>query len=792
MPKKCGVPVVVVIAAIWVMVVGVPSAAAAITSSNVTAPASGTFFQQNTDTLSDPAHQITVTGTTTNDGTPGNVNLICTSPNSGGTVASSTIATNVAVSSSDGSFSFSGAPPFDAERPCVIRAVPVGGGVPADLTPFTGPTVAIGDFDTTTVVTGPNAGLRYDFFDNDAQFSGDADYVSVGNGGLYDAWPVDPSTLVRGADLFFSDDYLSDANSDRSDIEVDGIPAYSAYAAENLLGHKGASFTGLPAVTFTQSQDPTTGDLTVHESEMLVQCEPMPATYPATASSCTSFGSTGIRFDRTIVQNQDGRQAQITDTYTSVDGDQHTIDLRYGQDFVNSDAGFNFPWVDGSTYNTHAAGDTESAPPSAPVSMFVNADNTIADGSENSAQGAITFADAPSALKFVPNGRFGHTHLDISYTRTVPAGRSASLKTTYSWAFTIADAHTLAALAEQEDMAPSVITGAASAITTTGATVAGSINPNGAATRYHFEYGTSVKYDQSTATASAGAGTAASGVTAPLTGLQPGTTYHYRLVATSVNGTTNGLDATFTTASPPAAITGAASAITTTGATVAGSINPNGAATSYHFEYGTSVKYDQSTATASAGAGTTASGVTAPLTGLQPGTTYHYRLVATSVNGTTNGLDATVKTASVPPPPPPPPPPPAPTKLTVGKVKIKGSTASIPLSCTGAAAAVCKGTLIETIRVKRHHHKRVSEKVAGGKFSIKAGAKKTVKLTLNKKGRKALGGFGAHKLRVTLTVRLAGKKVTARTLTFRHSRKEVVRIVTDRGRRSSRVDGRTP
>ena len=74
-------------------------------------------------------------------------------------------------------------------------------------------------------------------------------------------------------------------------------------------------------------------------------------------------------------------------------------------------------------------------------------------------------------------------------------------------------------------------------------------------------------------------------------------------------------------------------------------------------------------------------------------------------------------------------------------MKIKRSTASIPLSCTGAAAVVCKGTLIETIRVKRHH-KRVSEKVASGKFSIKAGAKKTVKLTLNKKGRKALGGFG--------------------------------------------------
>jgi hypothetical protein len=667
------VPVVGVLAALWILVLGVPNAVAAVASSSVTSPANGTIAQQNGDNRGDPAHQITVSGTTTNDGTPGNVDLICTFGNSDGSTGDSLIAPNIAVDS-NGNFSFSGPVPA-IEQPCVIRAVPASGSIPADLSPFTGPKVAFGDFDTTTVLSGPNVGQVYDFFDNGAQFSGDGDYASVGRGGLFDAWPVDPSTLVKGADLFFSNDYLSAKNNDRSDIEVDGIPAYPAYAAATLLSFKGEGFSGLPAVTFTHSQDPITGDLTIQESEMLVQCAPTPATYPATAASCTSFAPTGVRFDRTIVQNQDGRQAQLTDTYTSVDGKQHAIDLRYGQDFQNPNPGFNFPWVDESTYNTHAPGDTEVAPPSAPVSMFVNANNAIADGDLSSAEGAITFASKPNGFTFVQNGNFGDVHFDVAYTRTVPAGGSTTLKTTYSWAFTKADAHSLAMLAEQQDL------------------------------------------------------------------------------------------------SAPAVTTGAATAITTSGATVSGSVNPNGSDTKYQFQYGTTTSYGNATTLTDAGTGTSSSNVSATLSGLAPGTTYHYRLVATNAAHTTNGSDATFKTAPTPPPPPPPPPP---TKLKVGHIKINGDRASIPLSCTGAATAVCRGTLAETIRVTvrvKHHRKQINKTVASERFSIKASAGKTVKLTLNRTGRKALAASSSHKLRVTLTVRLAGKKVTAKTLTFKAAHK---------------------
>lgn len=98
----------------------------------------------------------------------------------------------------------------------------------------------------------------------------------------------------------------------------------------------------------------------------------------------------------------------------------------------------------------------------------------------------------------------------------------------------------------------------------------------------------------------------------------------------------------------PAATTGTATAVTTTTATLGASVNPNGRATTYRVEYGTTTAYGSTTAAASAGAGTTATAVTAGLTGLTPSTTYHYRVVATNSTGTTTGADAVFTTRAAP------------------------------------------------------------------------------------------------------------------------------------------------
>ena len=102
-----------------------------------------------------------------------------------------------------------------------------------------------------------------------------------------------------------------------------------------------------------------------------------------------------------------------------------------------------------------------------------------------------------------------------------------------------------------ERAAPDVTTGGASAISDTGATVAGSLTPNAGSASYRFEYGATAAYGSSTATQSLGGGVAPAGVTAALSGLAPATTYHYRLVATTPDGTAAGEDRTFTTAATP-------------------------------------------------------------------------------------------------------------------------------------------------------------------------------------------------------------------------------------------------
>jgi hypothetical protein len=133
---------------------------------------------------------------------------------------------------------------------------------------------------------------------------------------------------------------------------------------------------------------------------------------------------------------------------------------------------------------------------------------------------------------------------------------------------------------------------------------------------------------------SAGQGTKAVSVTAPATGLIPGTAYHYRLVATNGAGTAVGADRTFTSAGnpPPAVATGPASQIGKNAATVTAVVSPNKQATTYYFQYGTSPVYGSQTLAATVPAGTVPVTVSAVLQGLEARTIFHYRIVASHGN----------------------------------------------------------------------------------------------------------------------------------------------------------------
>lgn len=106
--------------------------------------------------------------------------------------------------------------------------------------------------------------------------------------------------------------------------------------------------------------------------------------------------------------------------------------------------------------------------------------------------------------------------------------------------------------AREAPAAPLAVTGDASAVTSTGATVAGTVNPGGLAAAWNVEYGTSTAYGATAGGAPAtSAGAAAEAVGTTLAGLSPGTTYHYRVVAQHAYGTSLGADRTFTTPATP-------------------------------------------------------------------------------------------------------------------------------------------------------------------------------------------------------------------------------------------------
>ena len=141
-------------------------------------------------------------------------------------------------------------------------------------------------------------------------------------------------------------------------------------------------------------------------------------------------------------------------------------------------------------------------------------------------------------------------------------------------------------------------------------------------------------------------------VSQSLFGLQPGTTYHYRLVAHVGASTADGPDQTFMTTPISATVTtGRVAGVSATGAVVFGTVNPGGVPTSFYVDYGTDTSYGQSAplTQASVGSDSRTHLVTEELTGLRPDDTYHYRVVAIVGGFTVNGADKTFKTRALTP-----------------------------------------------------------------------------------------------------------------------------------------------
>jgi phosphodiesterase/alkaline phosphatase D-like protein len=192
---------------------------------------------------------------------------------------------------------------------------------------------------------------------------------------------------------------------------------------------------------------------------------------------------------------------------------------------------------------------------------------------------------------------------------------------------------------------PVVTTNPATLIASFSARLNGSVDPHGLTTSVYFQYGTTTSYGLTTAHQSHSGNTYVN-ISASISSLSVNTVYHFRIVATNGSGTRYGSDRTFTTLTatgPPVVTTNPATNVTSSSATLNGSLDPHGLATSVNFQYGTTTSYGHTTPTQSH-TGNAYLNITANISGLTTHTTYHFRIVATNSAGTRDGSDRTFTT----------------------------------------------------------------------------------------------------------------------------------------------------
>jgi hypothetical protein len=416
-----------VVAASAVVGVGSAGATTTVTETNVTSAGPAFSFGNDDIASTDPSNIRTVTGTSNGTAGTDQVDIRCESPSYNKLLASDVpVGTGGAFTTTVSDTDFEG-------KLCTIVAVPAGS-TSTDFSSYTGPVVGNGESETDT-----SHSVADDYFISQPQTDAYNDYDSLGSCGLCDSRlygsDLSPGALYLWYDngAIYDKTYTAGATA-YPYAQIDGNDVYDPNAADDTL-------TGAPAVTFTHTVDPATGDMEITETDPFVKC------VGSTADPCTtSYASAGLELDRTILQSQGGEVVRITDVIKSTDNASHTYTFAYDE-YEDGDAGtqVEFQFAGQAGYQVYAGGAT------APVSSSpVQTIYAIANGSEqpsvDNPAGAISFSPAPTAVRFgCSTSTTDCAGFNLVYSGTVPAGGSTTISQSFGMAATQSQVQSLAA-----------------------------------------------------------------------------------------------------------------------------------------------------------------------------------------------------------------------------------------------------------------------------------------------------------------------------------------------------------
>lgn len=395
-----------IVTALAAAFIAASTADAAVTASTASANAAFGFANYGSLPLANRHISATTNGTTGD-----NVDFICRQG-----VGTFTLAVNVPVAA-DGTVSTDVSEEHLDSRYCHLAAVPSSTPI-ADFTPFSGPWVGGGEFYQSNVAWGPNAGVAYDHFIDQAQSKGYADYYAAGDCGLCQMQLLD-MTGAESPQLFYGDAKLGNPHDDgtgqmRPAATVDGKPV-------NLIGDSSVlGAPGLPPLTVTRTVDPGTGDMTFHEGRDLVSCSP-------SESSCSQFVPSQLRLERAVRQDHDGRWVRITDVIKNLDaGNAHSFDFDFEEFEHGQHLGYRLP--DEAGYTQHAATDGSTSAGFGPITTIGLVTDQTQPIAFSNPVGALTVSPQPDRLLYGSNGFY------LEFSGTIPAGATKTISQYFAMA----------------------------------------------------------------------------------------------------------------------------------------------------------------------------------------------------------------------------------------------------------------------------------------------------------------------------------------------------------------------